>query len=231
MQVSKPMVIRNLKRAWEDVTSDDIDMGERAYPVYHDTLRGLALAYQSPFVQTVEAFVAMSPNNDYHGNLRSLASLLHARLIGEPFSNCTITTYRACGERAWSYLTGEVSFSDTVKGKKITAFRHNILYPKASRAVTVDGHMIALGLGKNLTMSEANLMLRHRGLYSFVEGAVLGLSRSAGLPVPAVQASLWTMRKRRGGIRFSTQLSLFDEGTAWDRVLTPQDIHPFPPRK
>jgi len=35
------------------------------------------------------------------------------------------------------------------------------------------------------------------------------------------------MRKRSRGIKFSSQLSLFQEGTAWDRVLAPGEILPY----
>ena len=130
----------------------DIQMGCKAYPVYHHTLRAMARHYGTGFVPTVEAFVALSPNNDYHGNLRSLASILEALQVGLTFDHCQITTYRGCGVRAWGYLVGEVSFLDTVKGRKITSFRDNILYLRDSRKVTVDGHMISLAHGRDMTM-------------------------------------------------------------------------------
>lgn len=217
----------NIKTAWGQVTEDDLAMGVKAYPTYNAILNALAKHYDAGFVQTVEAFVALSPNNDYHGNLRSLVTLLKARATGRTFADCTISTYRGCGTRAWSYLSGEISFSDIVKGRKITSFRHNILYPDSSPLVTVDGHMIALGVGDKLTMKEANFRLREVGTYDAIEGSVRGLARKIGAPVPAVQATLWTSRKRRMGIKFDGQIDLFTGTTRWDQVLTPADVLPY----
>jgi hypothetical protein len=97
---------RALQAAWSEVPDEDKEMGLKAYPVYHPTLRGMATHYGTPFIPTVEAFVAMSPNSDYHGNLRSLANVLAAIKAGDRFEDCVISTYRACGRRAWGYLTG-----------------------------------------------------------------------------------------------------------------------------
>jgi len=210
------------------VTSADLVAGRAAYPAYNKTLRGLAARYSAPFVPTVEAFAALSPNNDYLGNLRSAASLLEARELGLGFEACTITTYRACGSRAWGYLVGDVSFLDTVRGAKIRAFRHNILYPDTSRAVTVDGHMIAIAAGERLTMKEAAAFLaKTPRLYQRIEDDVRRLARGYRLPIPALQASLWTARKRSLGIVFSDQLRLFDEGTIWDTPIEAVDVLPY----
>lgn len=217
----------NISAAWQQVRDDDAQMGRDAYPAYAATLRGLATHYASPYIPTVEAFVALSPNNDYHGNLRSLVSLLVARENWQTFEDCTISTYRACGARAWGYLMGEVSFSDTVKGRKIISFRDNILYQEASKRVTVDGHMIAIACGNNMTMSEANLRLRERGLYDAVEGAVVSIARREKAAPCAIQAALWTWRKRTQAIKFDGQVDLFTGATRWDRPLTPDEILPY----
>lgn len=217
---------RNIRKAWSCVSEGDLEMGLRAYPAYRETLRGMADFYGTPFVATVEAFVALSPNNDYHGNLRSLASLLRAWHEGRG-SDWIISTYNGCGTRAWSYLTGEVSFLDTVKGRKITAFRHNILYPETSRLVTVDGHMVAIGHGKKLNMKQANFALREGNTYDDVQATILGLRRKAKLPIPAIQATLWTWRKRTQRIRFDGQIDMFTGTTNWDGVIPPDKILPY----
>jgi len=218
----------NIKAAWQLVSTSDKEMGMTAYPTYNATLRGLSDFYETGFIPTVEAFVALSPNNDYHGNLRSLVSLLRAYQQGHNFDDCVISTYRACGTRAWGYLSGEVSFLDKVKGRKITSFRDNILYLDQSRRVTVDGHMIAIALGSsNMTMSEANLALRSTTIYDDVENAVMALARQEGTSPCAVQAILWTWRKRTLGIKMDTQMDLFTGKTRWDGVIPPEEIMPY----
>lgn len=227
--------LANLKRAWERVEPMDIEMGEHAYRIYHETLRNFAEFYGVGFVPTVEAFVALSPNNDYHGNLRSLAAVLFANSTGRPIGNkassdpnvLMVSTYTQCGHRALSYIKGEVSFMDTVRGEKIRSFRDNILYVNNSRRITVDGHMIAICVEKDMTMREANFEIRKVGGYHFLERVCLQLSRSTKFSPCATQAILWTSRKRIKDIKFSTQSSLFGKNTAWDRALVPQDYPPY----
>jgi len=216
----------HLRAAWGRVTRHDIEMGMRAYPTYNATLRLFSDVYWTPFVQTVEAFAALSPNNDYHGNLRSLASVLYGFRIGVGPEAVTVSTYKSCAVRAFSYLTGEVSFLDTVRGRKITSFRHNLLYPDTSRLVTVDGHMLGVWAGKHLTMKQAVPYLRG-GTYDAIERAVQRLSKREGIPCAAVQATLWMQRKRERGVVFSEQTELFSGFSRWDEVCHPKHYPPF----
>lgn len=221
---------RNLQAAWDQVTEVDIELGHDAYHVYHRTLRSWAAYYGFGFVQTVEAFVALSPNNDYHGNLRSLSSCMAGLRGGYDAESIVVSTYKACRDRALGYLTGEVSFLDTVGGEKITSFRHNILYPDDSKRATIDGHLIAILTGHpKITMKEATFLLRDYGGYKPLERALVLFARRIGRPASSTQAILWTWRKRQQGIKFSTQLSLLpgEEKTPWSRPLTPEEQPPY----
>lgn len=217
---------KNLKDLYDQASAGDREQGVKSYPCYHDTLQGYARFYAAPFVQTVEAFAALSPNNDLHGNLRSLASLLQARMAREPLDTAIVSTYRACAERAWGYLSGDVSFLDTVKGPKITAFRHNILYPTTSTQVTVDGHMVGAWLGDQLTMSEANLAL-NPAMYREIAQAIRGIARREKIPVPAAQATLWITKKRLSGVKYDPQIDLFTRETRWSGVISPRTCPPY----
>lgn len=221
---ARPMHMRN---AWGRVQDCDVEFGAAAYRMYNAAMRKFSEFYGTGLVQTTEAFVALSPNNDYHGNLRSLAAVLFAHAAKIQFHELTISTYRACGDRAMSYVTGNVSFLDTVTGPKITAFRHNILYPESSKLATIDGHMIALWEGRSLTMKEAAAALKGATMYSEIAGEVRRIALQAGKPVPEVQATLWSLRKRELGIRFSTQGELFSGMTRWLEVPDPIDYPPF----
>lgn len=217
----------NLLSAWNLVSEGDLAFGQAAYQNYHFSLREWAKAYGFGFIQTVEAFVALSPNNDYHGNLRSLSSVMHNLTEGD---SRPVSTYRACADRATRYLTGEVSFLDTVKGPKITAFRDNILYLDRSRRVTVDGHMVCLWAGRDLTMKEAAALLtKHK--YSVLETGFLAVAKRVGLPPCEVQAAFWGSRKRRLGIKYDGQVGLFTRATRWDCPATPTEYPPFEPTR
>lgn len=219
---------KNLSEFWKGVSDVDLEIGKQSYPSYQKTLRQFAEFYGTPFIPTVEAFVALSPNNDYHGNLRSLASVLWVAAGNiVPFSEVTISTYRACGERALGYLSGEVSFLDTVGGLKIRAFRDNILYLEKSRRVTVDGHMVAICSGtEKMTMKEAAFALNDH-LYRKNEKAILSFARSKKIAPCDVQATMWVSRKRRLGIKMDTTADMFTGKSRWDGVLDPMEFPPF----
>ena len=213
----------NLRLAWGWVSDVDLEFGRTAYRGYHDALRLWAAHYGFGFVPTVEAFVALSPNNDYHGNLRSLSSVMASMNDGKVRE---VTTYRACAKRAMSYLAGEVSFRDIVTGPKITAFRDNILYLDDSRRVTVDGHMVCLWAGREMTMKEAAALMA-TVKYDRLEADFKALARRVALPPCQVQAALWHCRKRRSGVRYDPQMDLFTGGTRWETPARPEDYPPF----
>lgn len=221
------MSVANIREALNRVTYADMEFGKQAYKTYHDAMRAFSQFYGTGFVQTVEAFVALSPNNDYHGNLRSLAGVLYAYASGTQMADITISTYKACGERAYSYLTGEVGFLDTVKGPKITSFRHNILYPETSNRVTVDGHMVGVYLGKDLTMKQAAAEMKTTTRYLEIEHDFRKAARLNGVAPCVMQATLWAARKRERGVKYSEQGELFSGQHRWVEVPDPLDYPPY----
>lgn len=217
----------NLVQAWAQVDQTAMAIGRASYPSYRASLQLWSEFYGIGLVPTVEAFVALSPNNDYHGNLRSLSSVMFSVAAGISFDRLTVSTYRACALRAINYLTGKVSFLDTVNGRKITSFRHNILYQKYSDKVTVDGHMVAVWLADTaMTMSQANEVMSNK-LYTDIEAGVRKLARANDMAPCDVQACLWVSRKQRQGIKFDDQQDLFSGKSRWDEVAEPQHYPPF----
>lgn len=216
----------NLYGLLERATPEDITEGSLAYERYHTTLQRFARYYGFGIVPTTEAFAALSPNNDYHGNLRSLAGVLdhvrHGR-DGKP----RVSTYGACAERAISYVRGDVSFVDTVKGQKITAFRHNLLYPATSKEVTVDGHMYLAWSAKTGTMKDAAAGISSK-LYAQIARDVAHLAKTRKMLPHQMQAVLWITRKRSLDIKMPKQPSLFngfdDLGLA---DVRPEDYLPY----
>lgn len=222
--------MKHLIDLYEAANEDDIREGKLAYFRYNDVLRSFADFYGFGIVPTVEAFAALSPNSDYHGNLRSLASVLSGVRDGVEVGKITVSTYNACAERAYGYVSGETSFLDTVKGRKITAFRHNLLYPETSKEVTVDGHMFAAFKGDpNMTMKEAAYEFgRSSKAYLGVAKAIKTMALKRGLLPHQIQAILWITRKRSAGNKYDTQLH-FDHGVddVSRIVCDPKDYPPY----
>lgn len=146
------MTYANLKRMFDQADAIDRREGKLAYERYNELLSDIALSYSFPFERVVAAFAALSPNNDYWGNLRSLVSVLHGINEGVPCEAITISTYGHCRDRAYQYALGNVSFEATVRGPKIRAFYFNILDPLDKRHVTIDGHMVAAYRANDGTM-------------------------------------------------------------------------------
>lgn len=218
--------IDNLRKMLDQADSHDLAEGRLAYVRYHRMLRDLADMYDQEVEPVIAAFAALSPNNDYVGNLRSLVSLLVAKARQEPFEAVTISTYRHCGERAWSYLSGETSFLDTVKGLKIRAFYQNILDPHDPHPVTIDGHMVATWVDKPLVMKEA--VIRPK-LYEVIAEDIRQLAREFGGAANVIQATIWFTRKRVLNVKYDGQLDLLNphDANVWKTLIPLEDLQPY----
>ena len=222
------MTAANLKSLWD--RRDDIDHREGlvAYRRYRKVMQAFADLYGFPLKDVTSAFVALSPNSDYHGNLRSLASVLEGVRDKIPTDYITVSTHNACRDRAVSYVTRRKSFLRTVKGPKIRAFRDNILRPNTSREVTVDGHMVAAWVGKAMTMKDASRILKSKADYVRIADGIRNLANGNGIAPCQAQAILWLTRKRVFAVKYDAQLQLFaPKNDAWKTLCDPADYPPY----
>ncbi len=224
--------LENLKSLWSLRDEVDHEEGLLAYSRYRKTLSRFADHYGFKLCDVASAFVALSPNNDYHGNLRSLASVLAGYRDGLHPEEITVSTYKACRNRALSYLSGEANFIATVKGPKIRAFRDNILRPNSSKEVTVDGHIVGAWYAEPFTMKQAAAKLRGKRHYQEIAEGVRYLAARVGHAPCQTQAVLWHTRKRVLRVKYEAQLNLFNlKGDAWRSECSPQDFPPYPNRR
>lgn len=198
--------------------ADAVDYGEglTAYINYHRTMLAIATRYGIELSRVVAAFVAMSPQNDYVGNLRSVITLLES---DDP-RNATTSTFNHCKLRACSYLDGSVDFLTTARGPKIINFYWNIMEPSNRQYVTIDGHMVAAWRNERLTMEQA--VAKTRGNYYLIAKDVKRLAGVKRLIPNQVQAIIWFTRKRTLNVRYSPQMDIFDGGNNW-RTFYPID--------
>lgn len=220
------MSLANLRKVFKLADADDRREGQLAYRRYNDTMRMFSDFYGVPIEGVTAAFVALSPNSDYHGNLRSLASVLHAIQQGAPVENVTVSTYKHCRDRAYRYATGAEPFVTPERGPKTLAFYHNILDPEDKAHVTVDGHIVCAYHGVDRTMVEAKV--RGRKEYRQISADMQKLAKREGLVPCQAQAIIWFARKRTLGIKYTAQLSLFADPTdKWNTRLHPKDVKPY----
>ena len=200
--ISYEQGFENMERMWLCVTRDDLHDGLQGYRRYHNIMRALSDEYGIARDRVVAVFVSLSPNTDYINNLRSTKSVLHGVAQGWPPERIQVSTYRHCLLRAYAYATGQASFLEQTKGPKIRAFYHNVLDPNDQRYVTVDGHMVCIWRGLNLTMRQA--LVRGRE-YSAIQHATKALAFKHQLVPCEAQAVLWHARKRMQGIKYDRQ--------------------------
>lgn len=220
------MSYANLKTILRKADEIDIQEGRLAYARYNELLSEIAEHYDFGLRQTVAAFAALSPNNDYFGNLRSLVSVLHGIRRGVDCHDITVSTYKACRNRAYGYATDAVSFEDTVRGPKIRAFYFNILDPADKRHVTIDGHMAAAFRNNDGTMKE-NIVRPSE--YRAIAETVKRLASREKLIPNQVQAIIWFTRKRLLNVKYDGQFELFGDPTdRWKTKISLTDIRPYP---
>lgn len=217
---------QNLARMFALQDRIDREEGEKAYFRYRQVMAGLGEHYGVSIEKVTAAFCALSPNNDYTGNLRSLVSVLEGFARGWPAEKIVVSTYGHCKFRALSYVNGSASFTDSVKGLKITNFYNNVLYPEDNRWVTIDGHMCAAYRGERLTMKEA--IVRGAREYRMIADATKKLAFEAFLLPNQYQAIVWFVRKRVLGIKYDPQMSLMvPADDVWRTLRNVSEIKPY----
>lgn len=217
--------IENLARHLELATPEDVAEGRAAYGRYHALMREMANKYGFPFENITAAFVSLSPNNDYIGNLRSLASLLEGVVERRGFNEIVVSTYRHAGERAYDFLVGRERFLTKSRGLKIASFYRNIIDPFDTDPITVDGHISAAWQGFNrLTMKEA--IVKSRRDYEKVASAMRELAERHAMVGNALQATIWFTRKRMNGVKHTPQMDLFRPSDDFFSVSL-NDLRPY----
>jgi hypothetical protein len=214
-------VIKILNRADET----DISEGRVSYFRYNEVLRNLAEHYGAPFPETIAVFAALSPNNDYQGNLRSAASVLAGYKSGVDPERVRVSTYNHCRDRAFEYLTGARPFLSPERGPKIRSFYLNILNPIDPEPVTIDGHAVNVWAANRQPLKQ----VVGGWNYGRVAGDYRAAAKRVGLLPNQVQAIVWFAWKRIHKIHYpGRQLHLFDDNSdLWKTLADPTTIEPF----
>lgn len=222
---------RNLVDMFKRADVVDTREGLLAYERYHKIMVQISARWNVPLERVVAVFCALSPNNDYDGNLRSLVSVLHGMRVGWGVDEIEVSTYRHCLHRAWEYAHGK-PFLAYVKGLKIRNFYVNVLDPENNQWVTIDGHMVAIWRGQNLTMKEA--ICRSSREYNEIANACKRLAFELFMRPNQFQAILWFVRKRvfniKQGNASQYDLLMPDDLDMWRTSRDVEAIKIFPRR-
>lgn len=194
-----------------------------AYFAYNLTMSKCGMMFGLPVASVIGAFCALSPNNDYMGNLRSLVSVAHGYINNVPVEDITVSTYNACKLRAWQCLSG-VDFLSFTRGPKTRSFYKNITSPTDNNSVTIDGHMFSVWSGTRFRMKEvAHFKFR----YEDIAKDFRTVARQIGILPSQLQAICWFAWKRMNRIVYDAQLNMFSSNDQWGLMPDVARIKPF----
>lgn len=191
-------------------------------------------------------FAALSPNNEYHGNIRDLETLLVNERQGSSLADFRVATYGNNKRKAWDIAKG-TPVGECIRAAKTWNFFNNVLSPSDPDFVTVDGHMYWCWKGVAGTVKGLRGPQRTttglRGtpslgptLYGEIAGDVKGLARALGIIPCQLQAILWITWKRIHRRSYDAQTTFFprdfevakiiDLGKRAPRIKTPIEKKP-----
>lgn len=203
----------NLVRVWNQASANDIAVAVASYQKYQQLTSAIAAKYK--FSPTVGAavFAALSPNNDYFGNLRDVDTLLAAAAIGRDLTDFKVSTYGNNKRKAWRIAHGGDP-DQLIVAPKTSNFFHNIVDPKDPRYVTIDGHMHNIWFGKRAPIQSKNPAVRvvkvDRKMYPVIADGIKAFAAEHGLIPCEMQGCLWQTWRRIHAIRTPAQQELWD---------------------
>lgn len=198
----------NFEKILEQSNASDWETASQAWFRYNHIVGGIAKTFGFPVEVGVAVFAALSPNNDYLGNIRDTARLLSAAEAGAEIQDFKVSTYGANKRKAWQIVKGENPL-DVITANKTRNFFLNVANPSDPYPVTVDGHIFNAWSGKRIPLNSAE-MKRYAKYYSEVADEIRQIGLERRIIPNVVQGVIWYCWKRIHRIKLSGQLELWD---------------------
>ncbi len=197
----------NLRSVFEKASSVDLDKGMCAYSTYN--LLTAAIADKYGFSHSIGAavFSALSPNNDYHGNLRDVDRMLKGVKEGKHWMDIKVSTYTQNKVKAWEIANGANPL-DLIRAPKTRNFYLNVSNPTDFHPVTIDGHMLCAWRGKRTVLDDAKMNPK---LYEIVADDFRALAQELRLITNQVQGVVWITWRKIHQVKTSMQTEMWDE--------------------
>lgn len=216
------MSVQNIIAVYHRADRVDLREGLAAYASYHQTMQNFAASYDADVEIVAAVFSALSPMNDYMGNMRSLKSVLEGVKVGLPVEKIKCTTTHSNRLKAYRLAIGDAGPREVFKGKKTFAFWNNLSRPTCEKYVTVDRH--ALSIYEGYRVAKPNVP---RNRYDGIADCYREAAKILGVIPNQVQAVTWLTWKRINAIVYKSQLDLFQQGNVWQNTLRPEDVKLF----
>jgi len=186
----------------------DWQLGRASWHRYHYILKHVAKTYGVSLTQAAGTFSALSPNNDYLGNIRDTVTVLRAVRNGHALETVTVSTYHSNKRKAWRLAQGEDPLS-LLRGQKTRNFYLNLIDPLDPVPVTIDGHIYNAWTGERRSLVSAATRFKP-SLYEAIAQDVRLLAQERQVLPNVIQAVIWFTWKRLHRIKYEEQLALWD---------------------
>jgi len=201
------MSVDNLRKIAALAPEPLIQEAAGAYPKYQRLTAQIARKHGFSPRTGAAVFAALSPNNNYHGNLRDTDTLLRSVAAGLTAEQFTVHTYGNNNKRkAWTIAQGAEPL-DLIVAKKTRNFFLNVNDPTDPLPVTIDGHMVNCWRGTRANLVGLRGVTRD---YDRVAEGVRQVAAERKLLPCQMQAVLWITWKKLHWIRSSPQQEFWD---------------------
>ena len=197
----------NLAEVLGQANVHDWALGKASWFRYNQILRQLGDMHGFRLEAVCGVFSALSPNNDYHGNLRDTATVLAAVKLGLDPDKFKVSTYHSNKRKAYLIAMGEEPLA-LIVGPKTRNFYLNLIDPRAVSPVTIDGHIYNAWNGKRMSLTSAATRFKN-SLYETIADDVQALAQEKDMIPNQIQATLWHCWKRIHNIQYEHQRSLW----------------------
>lgn len=198
--------VDKLRTVLDQALPSDVAAGLDSYRKYNRIMVKLGAHCGTTTKIAAAVFAALSPNNDYHGNLRDAHKLLAAHRKGTPYAEFTVSTYGQNKLKAWRIVNGEDPLA-LITANKTRSFFQNISDPEDVVPVTIDGHMLNMWRGRRENLVGLSFPTK---LYAQVAEDARILAREHQMIPCQMQGVLWLTWRRLHGIRSTQQQELWD---------------------
>jgi hypothetical protein len=211
------MSIGNLFEVFEQCTKSDYEEALGAYYRYNQIMREMSTTYGLSVEIVAAVFSALSPNNDYIGNLRDARKLLQfSRDPMLTIDDFKVSTYGHNKRKAWAVSRGALPPEEAFPSRKTYNFWKNTVDPSNPHFVTIDGHMFHASrgqkgnvVGSRKANGRTSGALVNEKTYDEISDHVKRIAKVVDLIPNQVQAVIWLTYKRIHGKLYSKQTEFF----------------------
>lgn len=197
----------NLERVLDQANGADWEIASQAWFRYNKIVSGIAVTFGFRPIIGAAVFAALSPNNDYIGNIRDTARTLSAAEAGVGISDFKVSTYGNNKRKAWRIVQGEDPL-DLIVAPKTRNFFLNVATPADPYPVTVDGHIFNAWTGIRRQLNSA-AMKGYTKSYDAVAEDIRQIGAERRIIPNVVQGILWYCWKRMHRIKHSSQMEFW----------------------